>query len=235
MARTGNIISKCMVQLLVGFCWTVALLAQDKSPATVKEASWNFGYLAQKCEVSHQFYLVNSGLAPLAVQKIKADCSCTNVSKIEHPIAPGDSAAIILTFKSGRYLGLVKKSAEITTSDPVTPIVRLKITCNVVKDGGSTGIIAYSPRSLKIGDAESTLDTIKFTNESPENLRISVLQEPSDIKIEIPSSIGPGTTASMLLDNSSMPVSGEPVWSSATLAFVGKDTTIITVPMEFKK
>lgn len=235
--RLGGQRSLLAILIIFGSFLTGIAAAQGEPQATVKSASWDFGYIPQKCEVSHQFYIYNSGSSPLSVAKIKADCSCTSVSKIDHPIAPGDSAAIVLTFNSGRYHGLAKKSAEITTNDPQTPVQRLRIVSTVVKDGEATGDITVSPDKLKIGMNTVSVDSVKITNNGSVNLALSLLHDPGGIinKINIPSNIDPGKTANMIFHISKEKTLTEPGWLMATLAFAGKDTTIITVPIEIEK
>jgi hypothetical protein len=214
--------------------------AQDKPKAAFRSSSWEYGYLPQKCEVSHQYYLHNSGTAPLSVLKIRADCSCTGVSKLDHPIAPGDSAAIVVSFKSGRYRGLVKKSAEITTDDPDTPVLHVRFTSVVVKSDEPFGDIAIRPRQIawktRYDMIESKIDTIKITNNGQENLRLAVLHWPNRLADQsgIPDRLEPGKSAALLLHHPENEPLDNAQWGSITIAFVGKDTTLATIPIKIE-
>jgi hypothetical protein len=217
------------------------ILAQNKPQAAVKTSSWDFGYLPQKSEVSHQFYIYNTGSAPLTVSKIKADCSCTGVSRVDQPIAPGDSAAIALTFKSGRYHGLVRKSAEVTTDDPDAPVQHLRIISHVIKEREATGNVTSSPQKLtwKIenGNIIPAIDTLRMTNNGPESATVSILQEPGEVvsQADVPRYIGPGKTADLVLHATKKTPPGKSEWYSTTLAIAGLDTTILTIPIKIEK
>jgi hypothetical protein len=216
-------------------------LAQNRPHAVIKSPLWNFGYLPQKCEVSHRFYLHNAGAAPLSVLKIEPGCSCTSVSDIRGPIDPGDSAAIVVTFKSGRYHGLVKKAAKVHTDDPEMTAQNVRIVSNVVRAGEPTGSISVVPQNLtwriKNGIIVADADTLRITNDSAGVLAVALLYAPEEFvtKMNIPPSIGSGEAADLILHISKKAVLAESGWLSTTLAFAGKDTTIITIPIEIEK
>jgi hypothetical protein len=214
-------------------------IAQDNPQAVIKSPSWDYGYLPQKCEVSHLFFLHNTGSAPLNVTKIKADCSCTGVPKVDHPIAPGDSAAIVVTFKSGRYHGLVRKSAAITTDDPDQPVWHVHFRGNVVKSDESTDEITISPQKLnwKIenGKIAQSADTVRITANGRDNLTVAILNEPREIiaQAKIPRNLDGSADLILIPLKEDIPDTNE--WYSITLAFTGSDTTIATIPIRIEK
>ncbi len=232
-----------LTALIIGFFFAGhhPVSAQDGPHAVVESAPWNFGYLLQKSEVSHRFYLHNVGSAPLSVSKIKAGCSCTTVSRIEQPIAPGDSAAIIVTFKSGRYHGRVKKATEVHTDDPETPVHHLRIMSNVVRPGEPTGDVSVMPQKLtwKIDNGIITgdADTLRIANNGADVLAVAVVHAPEETvtRIDFPRRVAPGEAADLILHISQEPMPAESGWLSTTLAFAGQDTTVITISIEIKK
>lgn len=232
-----------LAALIIGifFAGQSSVSAQDKSQAVIKSAPWNFGYVLQKSEVSHRFYLYNVGSSPLSVLKIKAGCSCTSVSKIEQPIAPGDSAAIVVTFKSGRYHGRVKKTTKVYTDDPEASVHHLPIIANVVKAGEPTDDISVTPQKLTWkmdkGIIAVDADTLRITNNGASILAASVLHAPEKIvtEIDLPRSIAPSEATDLILHISNEPMTGESGWLSTTLAFTDPDTTVITIPIEIEK
>jgi hypothetical protein len=212
--------------------------AQDFPQGKVDPPVWDFGYLPQKCEVSHLFYLHNVGTAPLTVSRVRAVCSCTSVSSIHEPIAPGDSAAILVVFRSGRYRGRVKKPNYVHSDDPEEPARLMSIVANVVENDEPTGEVAVEPRKIEWKIVDGILavdtDTLTIVNNASDALTASILDFPDTIitAIDLPGSIAPGDTSEVVLH-----VSGEPGLSklkgpSITFAFAAQDTTIITIPIE---
>ena len=235
---------KCgfFVLLLIGvlFAGQNYGFAEGSPRAVVRSPSWDFGYLPQKSEVSHLFYLYNTGSAPLSVTKIESGCSCTSVSELDHPIAPGDSAAIVVTFKSGRYRHRVKKTTKIHTDDPETPVCSLRILANVVKRKEATGDVWVRPPKLtwRINKTIITVDTnsLKISNNGMDSLAVAVLHVPEGIvdRIESPERVAPGQEVELQLRPSKELIPGKTDGLSITLAFAGRETTIVTVPIEMK-
>lgn len=211
------------------------------SESAVNEQTWDFGYIPQKSEVNHRFYIHNSGEVALTVEKIKAGCSCTSVSNIDKPIAPGDSAAVDISFKSGRYHDRVKKTTEVYTDDSETPFSELHIRANVVKEGEETGAVRIEPEKLK-WDIKSEAnpiasDSLVVVNNGSDSLTISILHLPDTIVSHVfyPESIGPEERKSLILQVERVQLKEKAKGNSMTIAFCGKDTTIVTVPIEIKK
>jgi hypothetical protein len=232
-----------LTALIIGifFSGQPSVSAQDEPQTVIKSAPWNFGYVLQKSEVSHRFYLYNVGSSPLSVLKIKAGCSCTSVSKVEQPIAPGDSAAIVVTFKSGRYHGRVKKTTKVYTDDPEASVHHLPIIANVVKEEEPTDDVSVTPQKLTWKKDDGIIavdaDTLRITNNGTSILAATVLHAPEKIVTEIdhPQSIAPGEAADLILHISKEPMPDESGWLSTTLGFTGPDTTVITIPIEIEE
>lgn len=213
----------------------------ESAAAAANSIIWDFGCLPQKSEVSHTFYLPNKGSTPLAVKEIKSGCSCTSVSKIEKPIMPGDSAAIAVTFKSGRYRGAVTKTTKVFTDDPVNDIFELTIQANVIKKDESCGTIKLLPQKLEWVNDNNFISgdsIINIANTGPDTLSVSVLHQLENI-------INAFTFLPVLAPNDDIEVlirpkpaniiSSEMKGTSITVAFIGRDTTIVTMPIEIKK
>jgi len=231
-----------------GFFLAVAymlLIAASSNPAEegsedVPTSCWDFGYLPQKAEVGHLFYLHNPGSVPVTVTKIKSGCSCTNISEVDAPIAPGDSAAIVVVFKSGRYLGRVQKTTKVFTDDPAAPVRHLRIKAVIVKRGEKAGCINAVPYQLKWKTENESIaraaDTIMITSSADDTLSVAVLHFPTEQldSVEHPGRIAPGEGINVVTHTSNQPLASESKALSMTLAFTGRDTTIITIPVEIE-
>lgn len=217
------------------------LFAADGPHAVFPDPSWNFGYLPQKAEVNHTFYVHNDGNAPLTVVKIDVDCSCTSVSQIEKPIAPGDSAAIVLSFKTGRYHGRVTKSARVETDDPERPIQRVRFQSLVVKVDEPADSLAILPFKLKWKLENSHLefkaDTVRIVNTGSIDRKIVSLLVPHDIveSIDFPKTVAAGDSVSIAMKLTGDKIPVDTKYFSTTFAFEGTDTTIVTIPIEMEQ
>ncbi len=222
--------------LLVLLMLTAGSLAAEKAPLQ----KWDFGYVPQKSVVGHVFYLKNSGEKALTVTNIKPGCSCTSVSELDGPIAPGDSAAITVTFKSGRYHYRVQKTTLIVTDDPETPKHRLSILAYVYADKDTTGFISVTPPKLtweaKTGQQVFGPETIEFINRRPDTIQIELLDIP-DTLINwslSDATLAPGAGASLVLTPRKNVAACKITDVSVTIKFEKGRHTIITIPLKFK-
>ncbi|HDL03351.1 MAG TPA: DUF1573 domain-containing protein [candidate division Zixibacteria bacterium] len=226
-----------------------ALFSASSSPtqntvaphAKVKNPLWDFGYLPQKSAVSVDFYIYNIGSAPLTVRKIESGCSCTSISRIEHPLQPGDSAAITVTFKSGRYRGMVKKTTKVYTDDPDNEVLELIITAYILKRDEESKYIRVIPPILnwklendRLILQDSTLDIL---NISPDTVSVNLLSWPGNIlpPEELPSRLAPHEKRELKLrldSKSAVPSKDEIFWIA--LSFAAEDTIKISVPVKLK-
>jgi hypothetical protein len=187
--------------------------------------------------VSHRFYLHNPDSLPLLVSKIKAGCSCVSVPELPEPIAPGDSVAIPVTFKSGRYLGYVNKTTKVYAGDEEDAFQSLTIIANVVKKDETTGHIRVIPPqlewALKDGAVGTDSELLTLMNDGPGKYDVSLLDFPADIVREVKFLQGDklDREIQILLTLSNERVSPDLQSPSITLSFEGQDTMIVTIPI----
>ena len=65
-----------LIFFVLTWCWLFSAghqtaLAGDSEAADIPVEKWDYGYLPQKVEVSHTFYVVNTDTAALSISKIK--------------------------------------------------------------------------------------------------------------------------------------------------------------------
>lgn len=85
------------------------------SPVTWKETSLDLGKVKTNVATPIAFEFVNSGNEEVTILEAKGSCGCTEVSYPKTSIAPGESASITASFKSGK-VGTFKKNIKIKTS-----------------------------------------------------------------------------------------------------------------------
>lgn len=205
--------------------------------AMVLDAVGDFGILPQHSEVSHVFWLRNRGQAPLTVEKIKPGCSCTSVSDVDKPIQPGDSVAIEVSFRSGRYRGKVHKKTRVFTDDPDREEVLLHIIADVVDDDEPAGPVKIKPFEVVLKARDDTVgtqsDTLAFSTGEDGEYRIEFIDGPEVVEVT------PGDQQ-LLTKDSPMKIVFEvleptPAASLKTSYFsfrvLKSDTTRITIPV----
>ncbi len=213
-------------------------LSAQAPDGVINGPEWNFGFLPQKAEVNHSFILHNKGDAPLTVTKIKIGCSCTKIGEIDNPIDPGDSVAIDITFKSGRYKHRIKKTTIIYTDDPNTAPWDLVIRAEVVKRDESMGAVEVSPRRLAHDkntlSASHAPDTLIFTNRGDEDLKLILVEPEGSIysSIDLPPTLKPGESGPVVVAWIKERTGDAYQGAVITFAAVGKDTTRVSVPVE---
>ncbi len=94
--------------------------------------TFDFGSMYQEGSITHSFDLRNIGDAPLKIQKVTSSCGCTAALPSRQELLPGETAAIKVTFKSGRMRDRVSKHIYVDSSDPAEPRVTLTLS-GVVK------------------------------------------------------------------------------------------------------
>jgi hypothetical protein len=215
-----------------------ALSQSDSSRAFFPEPSWDFGYVPQKSEVSHTFYLHNRGSVPLSVKEVDFECACASAFKPEEPVAPGDSGAIATTFRSGRYRGHVRKSAKVETDDPMRPIQRLRFQAEVIRENQRAGSLSLIPPKLKWQVEESRLkliaDTILVVNneDSPVDVRLVRSSEEIIDKIDLQQVVAPADTMTVVFSPTKKKLPAGLNGLSAVFRVAGNDTCVVTVPIE---
>ena len=104
----------------------------EKAPSVRFETkTFDFGEIAQKTSVSHEFQFTNTGKNNLILGKISSSCGCTVVSPKEKVIPPGQSSSIKATFSSGTRRGKQNKTITIITNDPKNSTIILRVTGDV--------------------------------------------------------------------------------------------------------
>lgn len=105
---------------------TLAAAAQPR--VTWLETDHNFGAFSEDDgAVTAVFRYVNTGTEPLVITGARANCGCTTPRYSPEPLAPGDTAAVRVTFDSRGQAGQFSKKAYIdtnTTPDRTTLTVR---------------------------------------------------------------------------------------------------------------
>ena len=140
----------------------------------VPEPIYDFGTVRDTETVTHQFVLRNEGTGVLEIKNVRASCGCTATELEKDKLAPGEELKVgASTNMSGRQ-GKQVKAVTVTTNDPETPSVQLRM------EGMVTASIHVDPDRVNFGEIlddepreaivsiTSTVDDLTFTVQSAE-------------------------------------------------------------------
>jgi len=97
--------------LIVGLVASLESFAQDgKAILSLKTTRFDFGTIKQEGGVvSTSFEFVNSGKAPLIIQRVISSCDCAVVDWAKEPIIPGGSGSVKVAFNPAGKVGKFEK------------------------------------------------------------------------------------------------------------------------------
>jgi len=88
---------------------------------TFESETHNFGEIEQGESFIHKFKFMNTGSAPLVINKVDATCGCTQPTYPFLPIEPGDTGAVEVKYNSVGKLG--RQKPLITISSNANPAI----------------------------------------------------------------------------------------------------------------
>ena len=119
------------------------------APNLQSPAAWNFGTIRQGENTTGTVVLKNAGDEELIIRRVTSSCGCT-VAKIGNKkLAPGESAALEITFTSGKRYGKVVKAVFVASNDPDNR--RRKIEVSGLIKGYKGESFVVEPESLDAG------------------------------------------------------------------------------------
>ncbi|WP_258104900.1 DUF1573 domain-containing protein [Marinoscillum sp. MHG1-6] len=96
-----------------------------------EEKLHEFGDITQGDRVEYTFKYKNTGTEPLLLASVRTTCGCTAPNWSRDPLAPGESADLIVRFNSTGKMGMQNKVITIN-SNATNSIEKVKITANVL-------------------------------------------------------------------------------------------------------
>lgn len=96
------------------------------------ELEYNFGIVSQDTELKHLFTFRNTGNSALQIRNIKPSCGCTGVLLKEKKIPAGGTGDLEVTFNTGTYEGLTKKTVYVYTNDKKNTEIKLTVAADIL-------------------------------------------------------------------------------------------------------
>lgn len=106
----------------------------QRAEFSVNNGTFKFPDTEQGDIVSHAFIVTNKGDSPLILNSYKVTCECTTVSLPKHPVLPGDTVEIVVTFDTkGKYY--YQDRVIYIEDNTKKGVHKLRIKINVVEPG----------------------------------------------------------------------------------------------------
>lgn len=109
--------------VLCGIFFFSFLPPQHKGSAylKLKQPKYDFGTVEQGKVVKIEYEFSNSGTQPLIISTIEVTCGCTVADFPRHPIKPGDTGIILLTFNTKEKYGYQDRVSKIISNATNSP------------------------------------------------------------------------------------------------------------------
>jgi hypothetical protein len=125
----------------------------------VDGSTFDFGKMDRHAEGEHVFVIRNDGNRPLTLEKGQTTCKCTMSEMKDGELQPGESIPIKLTWTAKTGDANFSQSAEIKTSDPRQPLVRLNVFGKIID-------------ALRADRAQLTLGTLSASEDATRKFRL---------------------------------------------------------------
>jgi len=146
--------------------------AQGQPIIKADELEHNFGTKWVGGTLKHAFTLTNAGDADLKITRVKPACGCTVAGQYPKTIKPGESGSFPFSIRTSKFHGKYTRSISISSNDPKTPTLRLKLS------GENTRYVEVTPPSVYfaplMGDKPQER-VLKITNNADKPLELKLV------------------------------------------------------------
>jgi len=146
-----------------------------KAIATPDETVHDFGAVWVGPPLKHTFKLKNEGDAPLEISKVKPSCGCTIAGDYPKKLDPGQEGEFPFSMMSTKLRGRFEKGITISSNDPTTPELRLKLRGEVKR---YVEVVPTSANFGKITSQEPQERIVNITNNTDNPLKLTLVPAP---------------------------------------------------------
>ncbi len=143
----------------------------DAPVIKVDQGVHNFGTVWTGPVLKHEFTIRNEGKTPLQITKVKPACGCTIAGEYPRSIAPGESGKFPFSIPSDKLRGKFEKAITVTSNDPATPDLQLKLA------GECMRYVDVTPATVnfsRVMDKEAKEQKVTVTNNSETPLQLTL-------------------------------------------------------------
>lgn len=205
MRIDGNMVRNLLLAVLC--LWAVAATAQPKGQWL--STKHDFGTINENDgDATCSMYLVNTGDEPLVIVKARASCGCTRPRYSKDPIAPGDTAEIVVAYdpvgRPGRFSKKIyfdTNGSELRSMLTISGVVIASDRTIKVRYPVDAGPLKLRNRMMAMGDIKHGKAKSAFLdayNQSADTLRLQWDNVPEYLSVmTAPKAIPPGEQATI--------------------------------------
>ena len=203
----------CAWAFTAHFAFAAEEAAQQKSspapppveaPAIViAQPTFDFGEVMEGGEVDHDYAIANNGKGPLQITEVRPGCGCT-LAHYDKTIPPGGTGKITLKLNLKGFQGAVKKTANVTTNDPVNPRLVLAIqgVVKTIVDVRPSSTVAFrglsdqiTPISVEMVGSSEPFHIVKTESNLDDKIsfQMETVQEGKEYRLRITNLLKRGT------------------------------------------
>lgn len=155
--------------------FAAAEVVDARSPkASLSTAEHDFGSMSAGKTGRHRFVVTNEGASPLSLTKGVSSCRCT-VADLERPeIPPGESAEVVIEWKTKSDGGPFRQTVSVRTNDPRRPEIAFSIFGTVVPAWRAIPAAVVFPRLGTHGTERVGVKLLTYLSPSPTVKRVSI-------------------------------------------------------------
>ena len=106
--------------------------AEEKAPRiSVDPESFDFGNALPGKTLRKEFTLRNFGDAELVIENVSTTCGCTAALASDSKLKPGGSTLLRVTLETRSYSGKLERQVLVSSNDPKTPLLTVRIRATV--------------------------------------------------------------------------------------------------------
>ncbi len=186
-----------LLSLFLAFAVSTPLRADKRAEISFEKQTHDFGTVSENDgDISCEFKFTNTGTSPLLIIRAQASCGCTTPEYPKHPIRPGESGVVSVTYHAKGRPGTFQKSIYIYDNSTANHRTVLLITGNVISSKQPEEIYTQSlgaglrmkNRSLSFFDLypnrPNRTRSLTVYNESDQSIQLAFNNVPKHIYVE---------------------------------------------------
>ncbi|MCK4856604.1 MAG: DUF1573 domain-containing protein, partial [candidate division Zixibacteria bacterium] len=208
--------------------------AGRKASIDLPEDYWYFGYVPTNVIVKHDYWIRNSGVDTLRIDKIVSHCDCTSVSLEKNAIAARDSARLEVIFDTANLRGKVIKKIDIIANDPDQPQTSIRLFARVKSQHPT---ITVTPETVSFPRVTirnlKSKESVTVWNNSESDIELKIIDPPHPpFNARLARNhLRSGASTKIDVRLTQIPEKAGIINSSLTVEFTAEETERITIPI----
>lgn len=186
------------VKLLLWFLLAVSQTLAASEHALLVGSEFDFGVVPQNATLAHQVWLHAGPDDTVRLVDVKTGCGCLTAPWEETRISPNDSLSLVLYWQTRGFEGFRTVSAYFFVEPEPYPL-EVVLSGKIVTQHDPEASLILTPRRIDFRDQPGgKLDEeVTMTNESSEELTLTLAETGPGIEVEMPKKVGAGQSVEL--------------------------------------